>query len=107
MEEQSIIGALLQSFEPTVKRWIKDVLTENSTQKEDVLLSLKEAADLLGLQTGTMYQKVNKKELPYRKRGNRLYFSKAELLEHIEAGRIGTRLEDESAIDEKLKMMSK
>lgn len=50
-------------------------------------LSLQEAADFLGLAPSTIYSKINRKELPYRKCGGRVYFDKAELQKYIDEGR--------------------
>ena len=51
------------------------------------LLSISEASDLLKLSIPTIYSKVCKRELPYFKRGNKLYFNKIELLDYVKAGR--------------------
>lgn len=53
-------------------------------QKE--FLNVEEAADFLGLKPPTIYSHVGKKAIPHNKVGGRLYFSKAKLVEWIEAG---------------------
>lgn len=51
------------------------------------ILNIKEASKMLDLTVPTIYSKVCRRELPVFKKGNRLYFSKAELLEWIKSGK--------------------
>jgi len=53
----------------------------------ELLLDIKKAAELLNLKVATIYSKVHKNEIPFMKKGNRLYFFKSELLEYIKEGR--------------------
>ena len=56
------------------------------------LLSLEEVAALLGKSASTIYAMTSEKRIPYRKRGNRLYFFEDEIMQWIETGRnIGDR----------------
>jgi excisionase family DNA binding protein len=57
---------------------------------------LMKQSKVLGLSAPTMYSKVSRGELPVMKRGNRLYFSKKELLEYLKAGRKKTNAEIEA-----------
>lgn len=50
------------------------------------LLSLEEVADLLGKSASTIYAMTSEKRIPYRKRGNRLYFFEDEIMQWIEQG---------------------
>ena len=59
----------------------------------DQLLSIKDAAELLRLSVPTLYGYVHRAEIPVCKRGNRLYFTKADLLKWIEGGRKQTTTE--------------
>lgn len=56
--------------------------------KQSDLLTIQEAASFLVLSKHTLYNKVNKNELPYMKKGKRLYFSRAELIIYIKSGKI-------------------
>ena len=49
-------------------------------------LNVKETAEFLNLAVPTIYSKVSKGELPYKKRGKKLYFSVQELGEYITKG---------------------
>lgn len=72
---------------------VRKVLDEKPNQKvETIDLSEKhihtpEAAEFLGLTVPTVYSKVSKGELPFYKRGKRIYFSRLELTEYIKSGR--------------------
>ena len=66
------------------------------TEHPDQLLTIQQAAELLSLTVPTLYTKVSKGELPSMKRGKRLYFSRAELLDYIKAGRKKSNAEVEA-----------
>jgi len=70
-----------------------DILTMSiesakSAKKENDLLSTEEAAKFLNLSKSTLYNKVNKRELPVMKQGKRLYFSRVELTNYIKSGKV-------------------
>lgn len=50
------------------------------------LLTLNEVAALLGKSASTIYAMTSEKRIPYRKRGNRLYFFEDEVMQWIEQG---------------------
>lgn len=56
-------------------------------KQPESLLTIEQAAEFLTLSKATLYSKVSRNELPYMKRGKRLYFSKSELLDYIKEGR--------------------
>lgn len=56
--------------------------------KQSDLLTIQEAATFLNLSKSTLYNKANKSELPYMKKGKRLYFSRSELIDYIKSGKI-------------------
>ena len=51
-------------------------------------LNISEAAEFLSLTKGSLYGKVHKRELPFRKQGKRVYFDRDELIQWIDKGRI-------------------
>ena len=80
----------------------------NTTQPEaDQLLTIKQAAELISLSVTTLYGLVSRKEIPVSKRGKRLYFSKADLLAWIKAGRKLTMSEIEAQADDFLSNQKK
>ena len=50
------------------------------------LLSLDEVTALLGKSVSTIYAMTSEKRIPYRKRGNKLYFFEDEVMQWIEQG---------------------
>lgn len=78
--------------------WIKQYLIQTesfqtSKQNPGKFLSVKEAADFLGLATQSVYGLVCRKQIPYMKQMKRLYFSRSELQSWVEAGRRKTHEE--------------
>jgi len=51
------------------------------------------AMEITGLAKATIYTRVSSRTIPHRKRGKKLYFSRRELTDWIEAGRRKTRAE--------------
>lgn len=66
---------------------------EHPSETLDELLTVHGAADFLKLTVPTVYGKVSKGELPYMKRGKRLHFSRAELMDYLKEGRRKTNSE--------------
>jgi excisionase family DNA binding protein len=66
------------------------------TRTTEQLLTIKEASEFLKLSVPTLYSKVSKNELPFMKRGKRLYFSSVELMEYVKQGRKKTGAEIEA-----------
>lgn len=64
-----------------------------SQQPTDTLLTVPQAANFLSLSVPTIYTKVSKNELPFMKRGKRVYFTESELLDYLKKGRIKTNEE--------------
>lgn len=69
---------------------------EAPTRTTEQLLTIKEASEFLKLSVPTLYSKVSKNELPFMKRGKRLYFSSVELMDYIKQGRKKTGAEIEA-----------
>ena len=95
---------------------VRKVLTETTfpdtsppANPPDDFLTVKQAAELLNLTVGTLYIKVSKSELPVCKApgSKRLYFSRADLLEHVKAGRKRSNAEIEAQAKEYLETKKK
>ncbi|NVN96886.1 helix-turn-helix domain-containing protein [Candidatus Nomurabacteria bacterium] len=69
-----------------IKRFILEKINEPISQP-DQLLTIQETAEFLNLQVSTIYGLVSRMQIPYMKKGKRLYFSKTELIECLKAGR--------------------
>lgn len=66
----------------------------------DQFLTVEQAADFLTLSVPTIYSKVSRRELPYMKRGKRLYFARKDLEAYLQGGRVKTVKEIEAEADQ-------
>lgn len=80
-----------------LKRLLIEKQEPTSTTEPDQLLTIQQAADLLGLSITTLYTKVSKRELPVCKApgSKRLHFLRSELMDYIKSGRKKTNAEIE------------
>ncbi len=76
-----IAEVLLQHILPVLNQTKKEV------KDEDELLTIEQVADFLKLKVSTIYGYTQRAEIPFFKRGKRLYFSKLSLYEWIKNGR--------------------
>ncbi len=81
------LEARLSSIENLILDLKHKPQTVDTSEQEDEFLTISQAAKLLHLSVPTMYCKTHRHELPFMKRGKRLYFSKTELLDYIKQGR--------------------
>ncbi len=69
---------------------IEKLIIEQSVNQPDPekdLLTVDEAAEFLNLAKPTIYGLLHRKELPNMKRGKKVYFSKKDLIDYLQAGR--------------------
>jgi len=84
------------------------LIKSNTPQPEsDILLTIKQAAEILHLSVPTIYGLGHRDEQHVCKRGKRLYFSKQELTTWIMAGRKKTISEIEAEVSTYLPMRKK
>lgn len=93
IERLSNIEVLLFNLKDTPKN-------RNNQLKDEDLLNIKEAADLLFLEVPTLCGLVSRSEIPCMKKGKRLYFSKYELLPWVRTERKMTSLDIQAEADE-------
>ncbi|RLJ75081.1 helix-turn-helix domain-containing protein [Pedobacter alluvionis] len=74
---------------------------------ENDFIGAKEACEILKFTLPTLYTKVCKREVPFYKQGNRLYFSRVELLNWIQEGKKKSLSEINSSAIEIAKKMGK
>lgn len=79
---------------------VKDNKASESEDEEERLLNVREAARYLGDAVATLYGRTSKNEIPFYKRGKKVYFKKSELLAWIEEGRVKSQSQimDETAL---------
>lgn len=86
-----------QEFKDLIKFAVREVLHEEfqqfQTPAPNTPLGIKEVASLLGQEISTIYEKTSKKLIPHFKKGNRLYFDRAELWEWIRKGKVKTQVD--------------
>ena len=89
--EQVFFNVPLSKLEPIIKKWFRESLAEQQISHDahahNEALSVQDAAQFLRISPSTVYSKVSKGELPVMKRGNRLYFSRSDLVAYLKAGR--------------------
>ena len=82
-----------------LKRLLIEKQEQTFPEQPEELLTVQEAAKFLNLAVATIYSKVSREELPFMKRGNRLYFSSIELMEYLKQGRHRSNAEIEQEAD--------
>ena len=81
------VGELLDKVDYVIDRLDERKDADTSpTQDDDQLMTLDDACRFLGKKRSTMYSLTSERRIPYRKRGNKLYFFKKELVEWIQSG---------------------
>jgi len=86
-----VIEARLSNIESLILD-IKHQPNKVDKEQTERFLNIKETAVFLNLSPATIYSKVSRRELPFMKRGKRLYFSKDELLDYVKNGRKRTEV---------------
>ncbi len=82
------VGELLTKVDYVISRLDekKEVDGSSPTQDDDQMMTMDEACQFIGKKRSTMYSLTSERRIPYRKRGNKLYFFKKELIEWIQSG---------------------
>jgi excisionase family DNA binding protein len=97
---------LVDLIQPIVDDSIRRALKETQQPKEPVsdrLMDIKEASQYLGLALPTIYEKTSRNEIPFLKRGKKLYFRKDDLLKWLEEGRRKTKKDIDREAEEYLR----
>lgn len=69
-----------------LKNLIEEIRDTSQKPEPDELMTIKQAGEFLHLTVQTLYNKVSKNEIPFMKRGKRLYFSKEQLIDYLKQG---------------------
>lgn len=111
--EGIIITINKETLSDMIQSAVKTALTEfrktASLQQElhDDLLPAEEAAAFLDIKLSTLYYKTHHREIPFMKRGKKIYCSRKELLQWMGQGRQYTRSESNNMADERLSQLRK
>ena len=82
------VGELLTKVDYVISRLDEKKEADGSspTPDDDQMMTMDEACQFIGKKRSTMYSLTSERRIPYRKRGNKLYFFKKELIEWIQSG---------------------
>ena len=78
---------------------IKKAMNSSNSSNEDVFMNIDETAKLIDLSKPTVYGLVHQNNIPYHKKGKRLYFLKSEILAWLKSGKHQTQSELEDTAD--------
>ena len=92
-----IIVTTKDELQEIIHESVKSAITEQNTQQQseepDKMMSLKETAIFLNLAQQTVYGFTSKQQIPFIKKGKKLYFRKSELEKWLLEGNIKNDLE--------------
>lgn len=92
-----IIVTTKDELQEIIHESVKSAITEQNIQQQseepDKMMSLKEAAIFLNLAQQTVYGFTSKQQIPFIKKGKKLYFRKCELEKWLMEGNIKNDLE--------------
>lgn len=86
------IDELKEMFRAEMQAVLASIPSVEGVLQED-LLSTSGACEFLNLAQSTLYKLVHRQDIPCMKRGNKLYFSKKELVGWVSQGRKSTKEE--------------
>jgi len=68
-----------------IETMVNNLIHKNQDTSNDPepLMTVQEIAKFLSLSMPTIYSKISKGELPYMKKGKRVYFLKSEIISHL------------------------
>ena len=81
---------------------IKKAIEPSNSSIEDVFMNIDETAKFIDFAKPSVYGLVHQNRIPYHKKGKRLYFLKAEILEWLKSGKKETKNEIEAKANEYL-----
>lgn len=81
------IAQLIDVFRAVVREELAAILQTPSVAPLDAIGGIELAMEITALSKSRVYALVQQRGIPHSKRGNKLYFSRAELLAWVEAGK--------------------
>jgi predicted DNA-binding transcriptional regulator AlpA len=102
------LPSIIADLKNEVKEMKALLLQKAETQLEsNNPLSIKDVGELTNLSVPTLYGYCQRNEIPYQKKGNRLYFFKSEIIDWIKTGKQKTLKELEADADSYLSNKNK
>ena len=107
-----ILNLNREALTQIVQSAVREALAEYNSktppmeQPQD-LLTAEDAAVFLNIKLSTLYFKTHMKEIPFMKKGKKIYFSRKELTQWIAEGRQYTKAEAARYADQKLTQLKR
>ena len=89
MEQHILLSIPLPGFVSMIEETIRKVLTEKNIE-QDKLLTSEEVMKLLNISTTTLQLWRNNKKIPYTRMGNKIFYSKSQIMSSLKIGTTNT-----------------
>ncbi|HCY42222.1 MAG TPA: DNA-binding protein [Prolixibacteraceae bacterium] len=106
-EAVSLLSEKLDAQEGLLLRVLRLIQPETAQEQPEAPITVTEAAAFLDLTVGSVYVKTSKGELPFYKRGKRVYFYKSQLTAYLQQGYHKTVAQIESSPEDFLQTQRK
>ena len=106
--ETVLLSLTKSDFQDLIAETVNSCLRRNmptitsTTSPQDELLTVPQAANFLSLTISTIYGLTHRGEIPCMKRSKRVYFSKADLMGYLKAGKKKTTADYQKEADQYL-----
>ena len=101
--KQRVIDLTVEQLITVIMDTIPHQDTKSFTKVKPRLLSVREAAELLGYKVSTIYDKTHRRLIPFMKKGRKIWFREEELLAWADSGKKETMDEISKTLHLKVK----
>jgi excisionase family DNA binding protein len=84
---------LIRLIDSSIRKVLNERIDHGMSQDKDKILTVQEASEFLNLAKQTLYGFTSKNEIPFLKKGKKLYFRKSDLEEWLQEGKKKSRSE--------------
>jgi excisionase family DNA binding protein len=85
IDPEKLISSISERVTANILKAVQN--EQSSTNHPEQLFTIQKASEFLSLSVRTIYGKVSRKEIPFIKKGKRLYFSPTELMDYLKGDR--------------------
>lgn len=100
-ELSDLISEIIAKSADETSRRIEEANLKSLQKKEDVIFVVKSLSEYLDLKPATIYSMTSRKQIPFYKKGKKLYFKKSEIDKWLDDGRVLTNA-DLDAVAERM-----
>jgi excisionase family DNA binding protein len=95
MIENKIIVIEKNDLEILIQDVVKNALDKSNSEQQiqNPFLDISEAADFLKMAKQTLYGLTSNRQIPFIKKGKKVYFNKSEIVAWLNEGKMKTRVE--------------